>query len=267
MESCMSSLVKYLLFLTNFLIFVLGLGVFGLGIWVLVDKPSFLNLFEEAKNVSGVTEGFNVEIYTSAAYILLVVSFLVVLISFFGCCGAWKENKCMLGTYFTLILAMFIVMVIGAVLGYSGDLDTTIKKPLKEALSKYRDDATEQTDPLTAYKAAWNEVQEELKCCGMDNVEDWTGDEFNWTPAQANKPLGCCMVKQDGTEMTDTEQLACRKAERDPASDEYYFRGCYTMIKDKIESNQNTVVGMAIGVVVVMFLNMLFSFAMCTMVK
>jgi len=39
------------------------------------------------------------------------------------------------------------------------------------------------------------------------------------------------------------------------------------MIKDRIESNQNTVVGVAIGVVVVMFLNMLFSFAMCTMVK
>ena len=28
---------------------VLGLVVFGLGIWVLVDKPSFLNLFEEVR--------------------------------------------------------------------------------------------------------------------------------------------------------------------------------------------------------------------------
>ena len=152
--------------------------MFGLGIWVLVDKPSFLTLFEEviqtisspaiitfvfqAQSVSGTTDSFNVEIYTSAAYILLVVSFLVVLISFFGCCGAIKENKCMLGTYFTLILALFIVMVVGAVLGYSGDLDTTIKKPLKEALSKYKDDVTDQTNPLFAYKAAWNEVQQEV---------------------------------------------------------------------------------------------------------
>ena len=69
----------------------------------------------------------------------------------------------MLGTYFTLILALFIVMVVGAVLGYSGDLDTTIKNPLKEALSKYKDDVTDQTNPpLFAYKAAWNEVQQEV---------------------------------------------------------------------------------------------------------
>jgi len=39
------------------------------------------------------------------------------------------------------------------------------------------------------------------------------------------------------------------------------------MIKDKIDDHQNIVVGVAIGVVVVMFLNMMFSFAMCTMVK
>jgi len=268
MEGCMSSLVKYLLFLTNFLICVLGLAVFGLGIWVLVDKPSFLNLFEEAQKVSGISDEFNIHIYTSAAYILLVVSFLIVLISFFGCCGAIKENKCMLGTYFTLILAMFIVMVIGAVLGYSGDLEKTIKNPLKKALTKYDDSATEDNHALFAYKGAWNKVQEELKCCGVDNVTDWSGTtDFHWTPAAANKPLGCCIVDQNGKTLSEDEQMECRKSERDPKSTTYFFRGCYTMIKDHIESNQNTVVGVAVGVVIVMFLNMLFSFAMCTMVR
>jgi len=270
MEGCMSSLVKYLLFTTNFLIFILGTAVFGLGIWVVVDEPSFLDLFDKASDqLDG--ESFNVEIYTSAAYILLVVSALVVIISFFGCCGAFKESKCMLGTYFTLILAMFIVMVVGAVLGYSGDLDKTIKEPLKNALSKYRDDVTLESDPtLFAYKEAWNTVQEELKCCGVDNVDDWenkTDTDFMWNPPTANKPLGCCMVKQDGSDATQQEQTSCRELDGNPANSIYYFRGCYTMIKDKIEDNQNVVVGVAIGVVVVMFLNMMFSFAMCTMVK
>jgi hypothetical protein len=27
----------------------------------------------------------------------------VIVVTFFGCCGAIKENKCMLGTYFTVI--------------------------------------------------------------------------------------------------------------------------------------------------------------------
>jgi len=267
MEGCMSGLVKYLLFFTNFLICVLGLAVFGLGIWVLVDKPSFLNLFEEAQKVSGLSDEFNIHIYTSAAYILLVVSFLIVIISFFGCCGAIKEDKCMLGTYFTLILAMFIVMVIGAVLGYSGDLEKTIKNPLKKALVNYQDNATEADPAQFAYKGAWNKVQEELKCCGVDDVTDWSGSDFYWVPAAANKPLGCCMENQDGNKLSEDEQMACRKTEQAPDSKTYFFRGCYTMIKDQIESNQNTVVGVAVGVVIVMFLNMLFSFAMCTMVR
>jgi len=266
----MSNLVKYLLFTTNFLIFVLGIAVFGLGIWVVVDKPSFLDLFEEAQNVAPeITDGFNVEIYTSAVYILLVVSALVVVVSFFGCCGAIKENKCMLGTYFTLILAMFIVMVVGAVLGYSGDLEKTIKNPLKSALSKYKDDVTDNTTPEFAYKAAWNEVQKELKCCGVDDVSDWTlpGNDFHWDTVGVNKPEGCCMVKKDGAATSEAEKLTCRKSTEGPTSAAYYFNGCYTMIKDEIEENQNLVVGVAIGVVAVMFLNMMFSFAMCTMVK
>jgi len=266
MDGCMSNLVKYLLFTTNFLIFVLGITVFGLGIWVVVDKPSFLTLFEEAQTVTDV-DGFDVEIYTSAAYILLVVSFLVVIISFFGCCGAIKESKCMLGTYFTLILAMFIVMVVGAVLGYSGDLEKTIKKPLENALTKYQDDATQEGEPqLWAYKQAWNEVQKELKCCGVNSVEDWeqTGVDFHF-PAGMDKPLGCCMVNQAGDIPTNLQEQ-CRKDPSGAASQTYYFEGCYTKIRSKIEDNQNMVVGVAIGVVVVMFLNMLFSFAMCTMV-
>eukprot|EP00092_Neocalanus_flemingeri_P011954 GFUD01012887.1.p1 GENE.GFUD01012887.1~~GFUD01012887.1.p1 ORF type:complete len:273 (-),score=76.54 GFUD01012887.1:201-1019(-) len=272
MEGCLSSLVKYLLFTTNFLIFILGITVFGLGIWVVVDKPSFLTLFETAQNVGGdIGTSFDVEIYTSAAYILMVVSCLVVIISFFGCCGAIKENKCMLGTYFTLILAMFIVMVVGAVLGYSGDLEKTIKTPLSKALLKYQDDPTESGDPaLWAYKQAWNEVQTELKCCGVDNVKDWENQDGDFKfPTGMNKPDGCCNINQAGDGIKNgTVHDVCRGISAgDQTSSTYYFEGCYTKIKSTIEDNQNMVVGVAIGVVVVMFLNMLFSFAMCTMVK
>jgi len=150
MKNCMSKVVQWLLGTTNFLIFVLGLSVFGLAIWVIVDKPSFLNLFEEAQSVADFSGDFNIEIFTNAAYILLAVSIVAVLLSFLGCYGAYKKNKCMLATYFTLLLVMLIGMVVGVVLGYSGNLESTIKKPLKDALSKYRDDATEPSDPLTA---------------------------------------------------------------------------------------------------------------------
>merc|ERR1711936_836487 len=77
-------------------------------------------------------------------------------------------------------------MVIGAVLGYSGNLEKTIKDPLKQALSQYRDNATATNDPRYAYKNAWNEVQKELKCCGVDNQKGAVlklGMEMKWMMA------------------------------------------------------------------------------------
>jgi len=262
-----SNLVKYTLFGTNLLIFVLGVAVLGCGIWVLVDSPSFLDILNKAQDVCGDNcDGMDstIDLYASASYILIVISALVLIIAFFGCCGAIKENKCMLGTYFTIILALFIVMVVGAVLGYSGNLETAIKNPLEKALQKY-DDNPPNNSPAEAYKAVWNEVQKELKCCGVNNVYDWKNGSFSF-PSEMNKPVGCCQVGREN-DLTGDQQIACRKSLDGPQSATYYFEGCYTAMKRQVEENQNVLVGVAIGVVVVMFLNMLFSFALCTMVK
>ena len=139
--------------------------VLGCGIWVLVDKPSFFDIIDRASEACGDScDGFDaadISLYTSAGYIMVVISAFVVLVSFFGCCGAWKESKCMLGTYFTIILALFIVMLVGAILGYSGDFEKTIKNPLKKALNEY-DDQPGTDDSKIALKNIWNEVQKEV---------------------------------------------------------------------------------------------------------
>jgi len=265
-----SNLVKYTLFGTNLLIFLLGVAVLGCSIWVLVDSPSFFDILDQAQDVCGQNcDGMDstISLYASAAYILIVISALVLIIAFFGCCGAMKENKCMLGTYFTIILALFIVMVVGAVLGYSGNLETAIKDPMENALKKYRDNPVDNPAE-DAYKSIWNKVQEELKCCGVNNVYDWrqNGTDFGFRNG-ATKPLGCCMIGRN-TEFNSAQQTDCRvNREEGPDSTTYYFEGCYTAMKKQVEENQNVLVGVAIGVVVVMFLNMLFSFALCTMVK
>jgi len=280
MDGFLSNSVKYLLFFTNFSVLILGLVVFGLGIWVLVDKPTFLALFEQwnylanlgqkylqAQDV-GLEDLINVELYNSAVYVLLVVAFLVALIAFLGCCGAIKENRCMLATYFILVLAMFIVMVVGAVLGYSGNLEETIKRPLNKALLAY-DDNPSPNSPKEAYKNIWNKVQSELKCCGVESVEDWkqAGSNFNWTPSASNKPEGCCEDFRSGEDVTNDAIRQCREAQADRASESYYFEGCFTKISNQIKNNQLTVVGVAIFMMVFMLPNMLFSFTMCIVVN
>jgi len=275
-DGCLSNIVKYALFLTNFLIFLLGVAVLGCGIWVLVDKPSFLDLFEQAEQALPNLEGqFDISLYTSAAYIIIVVAAIVSIIAFFGCFGAIKESKCMLGTYFVLILAMFIVMVVGAVLGYTGSIETTLKDPLKEALKEYNDNPGANDEAAKAYKNVWNQVQDELKCCGVDNARDWYDCGSDCGLGGTYKvPEGCCKWKKEtpggSWQATNTtSEEACRKTTPTGPTwdDTYAFEGCFTKIVDTIEENQGIVSGVAIGVVAVMFLNMLFSFAMCTMVN
>merc|ERR1711860_231730 len=117
-EGCIQNLVKYTLFITNFIVFVLGIVTLGFGIWILVDKPSFLDLFSNAEDVlsqSGYS-GFDLGVYAGAPVILIVVAVIVTLIAFFGCFGAVKESRCLLITYFVILLAIFIAAIVGAVL-------------------------------------------------------------------------------------------------------------------------------------------------------
>ena len=49
-----------------------------------------------------------------------------------------QGSKCMLGTYFILMLIIFIVAIVGAVWGYKGDIETEIRDPLLKAIEKYK---------------------------------------------------------------------------------------------------------------------------------
>lgn len=263
---CLGSSIKFILFATNFIIFILSGAVFGVGIWALVDAPSFLDLFKLAQDAlanNGVeVGGMELNIYSTAAYILIATAAVAAVLSFLGCCGAAKGSKCMLGTYFILMLIIFIVAIVGAVWGYKGDIETEIRDPLLKAIEKYKD--VPFTDVEKAYHNAWNNAQGEFLCCGVYNVTDWKAvKDF---PPGLTQPEGCCRVGRDGHQLTEAEIKTCRGSTDGPNSNSFYFRGCWTIFVEKIDNNINIVVGVAIGVIVLMFVNMLLSFGMCMMV-
>merc|ERR1712200_371528 len=139
-DGCLQKLVKYTLFFTNFLVFILGLVTLGFGIWVVVDDSSLKDLFDKATDVldtNGVdTSGWDNGLYSSAPYILIAVAGIV-----------------------------------GAVLTFQGKLDEKIKDPLKRSMKYYEENSTDTQDE--AFNNIWNEVQKELKCCGIDDAKDW----------------------------------------------------------------------------------------------
>lgn len=267
MEGCIANLLKYLLFGSNFIIFVIGCVVLGLGIYALVDGASLVNLVNE----SGVEGDINITAFTSAAYIFIVVAVFVVILTFFGCCGAIKESKCMLGTYFTLILVMFIVMIVGAVLGYSTSMDK-LESALLKSQEKYKDKSicTDNCKPEEiAVTKAWDEVQSSLKCCGTyldftDNKRNNSWEDVKNDAGTPVYPVGNYVVPESCCDQFDTTTTPNKETCRtDPKAAN--LTGCINKLDKTFQDNKTTFLITGVVIMVVMFLNMLFAFAMCTM--
>ena len=76
---------------SGFLLQLTGCVLLGVSIWILVDKDAWSYL-------RVATLGDSEDLVKAAAITLCVVGGAVFLIAFLGCCGAMKENVCMLNT-------------------------------------------------------------------------------------------------------------------------------------------------------------------------
>ncbi|XP_056132580.1 tetraspanin-11 isoform X3 [Lampris incognitus] len=84
-EDWLTVCLKYLLFVFNFLFWVGGAAVLGVGVWTLVEKSDYLSLL--ASNT-----------FAISAYILILAGGLVVVTGFLGCCAVIREQRSCLST-------------------------------------------------------------------------------------------------------------------------------------------------------------------------
>ncbi|XP_039266766.1 tetraspanin-18-like [Styela clava] len=151
---CGMTLIKYMMFFVNFLIFLAGAAMLAVGIWVVVDADSFKNMVSSDPAIF------------SGIYIIIAIGAAVFLIGFLGCCGAIKESRCLLGTFFAIILVLFLIQLVGAILAIvyrSKSMDL-----IREQMDDYKTDAD--------VKKGWDELHTEFKCCGIDGPGDWGKD-------------------------------------------------------------------------------------------
>lgn len=249
------NLVKTFLFLTNLLVFLLCCVVLGLGIWVLADKPSLLNLLDKVD--------VSIPTYGSAVILFLIVSIAGIIVSFLGCCGAYRESRCMLGTYFLAVLSLLILIAVGAGIGMTQGLDA-LGKPLLDTLALY-DKQSSRTD-IKEIVTLWDQVQTDLHCCGVHDGGDWAtynprygGSISQQGPAGgpillgAKVPESCCAVAPD--------KALCQTKPTDKNG--AYVEGCFDTIIADIKVHTNAIAGVAISIIVIMVLDLLIAFYMC----
>ncbi|XP_056278818.1 CD9 antigen-like [Pseudoliparis swirei] len=138
--------VKYLLFVFNFIFWLMGSFVLAVGLWLRFD-PETVSLLNGDKAP---------DTFFIGVYILISAGSMVMLVGFFGCCGAVRESQCLLGSFFACLMIIFGAEVAAGVFGFINK-DKIIK------------------DVQTFYTTTYNEnnnstliisYQKVLNCCG-----------------------------------------------------------------------------------------------------
>ncbi|XP_026970724.1 tetraspanin-18 isoform X1 [Sagmatias obliquidens] len=232
MEGDCLSCMKYLMFVFNFFIFLGGACLLGIGIWVMVDPTGFREIV--AANPLLIT----------GAYILLAMGGLLFLLGFLGCCGAVRENKCLLLLFFLFILIIFLAELSAAILAFIFRENLTREFFTKELTKHYQ--GNNDTD---VFSATWNSVMITFGCCGVNGPEDFKfASVFRLLTLDSDEvPEACCRREpqsRDGVLLSREECLLGRDLFLNK-------QGCYTVILNAFETYVYLAGALAIGVLAI----------------
>ncbi|WAR01165.1 CD82-like protein [Mya arenaria] len=204
---------KALLIFFNIIFWLSGAAILGVGVWMIVDKN--INSYFDVLNVDTHDQYFKY-----AAYMLIAFGVFVFLVGFFGCCGAIRGSKCLLGLV-------------------EKKVDDTLKNSIKEKYSV-----------STTITEAWDVVQIQLDCCGGLSPEDYTGSKFAERNTTQLIPPSCCVLtnKNEAEEKPRSAIAKNATACMEKEADYYHEKGCKEGLIDWAKMHTAILIGVAMGI-------------------
>jgi len=236
MEGCGPNCARIILIFFNLIFWLSGLALLSIGIWILVDSASL----KQIELISDLISEDGDQLFHYASYVLIGVGLLIAIVGFFGCCGALRENKCLLGTYVFLLVLVMLAEIGIAVLAilFQDKVDDTLGDNFKTLVTKYYVDDT-TSDQSKAFQELVNSVQGELKCCGYDSYEDYGNVALD---------TSCCAV-DDCTAVTEN------------------YDGCSTQLVALVTEQSLIVIGIGVGIACLEIFGIIFGLCLCLNVE
>uniref|UniRef100_A0A8C6ZLE7 Tetraspanin n=1 Tax=Nothoprocta perdicaria TaxID=30464 RepID=A0A8C6ZLE7_NOTPE len=167
--------IKYSMFIFNFLFWVFGCVVLGVGIWIRVRSNQEVN-------------DVQVQVAFAGIDLLIAVGCIIMVLGFLGCCGAIKESQCMLLMFFIGLLLILILQIVTGILAAKKNERTICSLLFSSTLP-----SSHFKSPLFLISMFPPFLQ--YQCCGLLNgPEDW-GKNFN-VPINNQKVCECAVEKQ-----------------------------------------------------------------------
>ncbi|XP_068854917.1 CD63 antigen isoform X2 [Aphelocoma coerulescens] len=205
--------VKFLVFFFNFIFWVCGVALIAIGVYALgaVGKVPVALVAGSGGSPAAI----------------VVLGVIIFFISFFGCCGAWKESYCMVTTFAVLLSLICLVEIAAAIAGYvfKDKVHGLVEKGMSELMRGY------DKDPVLA--TAMDGFQREFSCCGVNNYTDWASLE----PFKTNDtvPRSCCR--------TDTPTCNVR-----PTPATVFVKGCLPSVEAWVKNSIVLLAAVALGI-------------------
>ncbi|XP_061402422.1 23 kDa integral membrane protein-like isoform X2 [Musca vetustissima] len=179
--SCGMTMVKYTLFLFNLLCSICGI--------LLIVFGSLL--FSNIHTVEDFAEAVKTQ---QVPLTMIVLGIVILLISFFGCCGAIRESYCMSMTYSILLFVLMIgQLVLVTYMWLQKDKYLVI---MGDVVEKAWQNRTRKSDYMDA-------LQISMECCGRSGRDDY---HF-----QGYYPPSCCKDVRQCNDST-AFRVGCKQA-------------------------------------------------------
>jgi len=180
--------------------------------------------------------------------ILMGAGSIVMLTGFCGCLGAIKESRCLLGSFFFMLLIIFCAEIACGILGFlfRNKIDTEIKKESETVIkTKY---GTGNFD----LDHAVDTTQRKFKCCGANGETDYSGSMWESSGSGSHigrVPQSCC---KEGSSFCSQKAILMGIGQT-------YTKGCAEEIKKYAMDHMLIIGGIAIGVGAIQILGMIFA--------
>ncbi|XP_074594821.1 CD63 antigen-like [Brevipalpus obovatus] len=233
------SCIKYILGVFNLAFFLSSIGIIALCSQALGMQSSLEKILD-----------------LNTVYLvgIIVAAVMLLILSFLGCCGALRENHCMLISYGTLLMLIMIVEIALGVLVilYRYKVETYATEGMNKFLDKYEFGGN-NTETLII-----DDLQLNIKCCGAQNVSDWTAKQGGKIPESCCGHLPAKSV--DNSTITTTAPEEC-------TADKAFKKGCVAAISDIITTYANPVAGVLLTVGVVQLLGVIMACVFASSIK
>ncbi|KAK2858978.1 hypothetical protein Q5P01_003598 [Channa striata] len=239
--SYVSPVVKYLLFLFNFLFWIISLVMVSVGLYARMTKHA---------------EAALACVSVDPAVMLMVVGVLMFIITFCGCVGSLRENICLLQTVsqelsVSSLTVIFLLQLVAGILGFvfSDTARSKVTEMINNAILHYRDDSDLQN--LIDFG------QMEFDCCGGVTYTDWSNNMYfncskdNPSTERCSVPFSCCVISKEKLVVVNT---MCGQGKQElnylEAGNYIHTSGCIDKLVNWIHSNLFLIGGIALGLAI-----------------